>query len=187
LDAQLLTRCQAGDPKAIEGLVHEHEARLYRFCLSILDEPADADDATQESFIAALKALKAYRGDSAFQTWLFSIALNTCRTTLRQRKRRATLASSMSDPSISSTSGRQNPEREFMQQERAQILWQAISQLDEKHRLPIVLRYYDELSTHEIAEVLGISLGTVHSRLSIARTRLSGALKRGQSGKRSSK
>lgn len=186
MDPELLAQCRAGDPQAIETLVHDHEARLFRFCLSVLDDPADAEDATQESFIAALRSLKTYRGESAFQTWLFSIALNACRSALRQRKRRATLTAAVSDPSISHGTGRQNPEREFMEQERAQVLWQAISELDEKHRLPIVLRYYDELSTQEIADVLGISLGTVHSRLSIARTRLTGALKRTQSGKRSS-
>jgi RNA polymerase sigma-70 factor (ECF subfamily) len=66
-----------------------------------------------------------------------------------------------------------------MENEQTRTLWQAIERLDEKHRLPIVLRYYHELSTQEIAEVLGINLGTVHSRLSIARQQLNGDLKRG--------
>ena len=105
---------------------------------------------------------------------------------MRQRKRRAALGAAIADPSLA-PSARLSPEREYMQTERSESMWQAINQLDEKHRLPVILRYYDELSTQEIADVLGISVGTVHSRLSIARTRLSGALKRAQSGKRISK
>jgi RNA polymerase sigma-70 factor (ECF subfamily) len=178
LDPQILARSQQGDPAAIEELVHEHKDRVFRFCLSILDDAADAEDAAQESFIAALKALKSYRGESAFQTWLFSIALNTCRGALRQRKRRANLATaSAADPALGSHAGN-NPERAAMENEQTRTLWQAIERLDEKHRLPIVLRYYHELSTQEIAEVLGINLGTVHSRLSIARQQLNGDLKR---------
>jgi RNA polymerase sigma-70 factor (ECF subfamily) len=178
LDPQILARSQQGDPGAIEALVHAHKDRVFRFCLSILDDADEAEDATQESFIAALKALKSYRGDSAFQTWLFSIALNTCRGALRQRKRRANLAAASAvDPALGPAAG-SNPEREAMENEQTRTLWQAIERLDEKHRLPIVLRYYHELSTQEIAEVLGINVGTVHSRLSIARQQLNGDLKR---------
>ncbi|MCW5874426.1 MAG: RNA polymerase sigma factor [Anaerolineales bacterium] len=179
MDAQTLARCKAGDVQAIESLVLEHKDRLFRFCLSILDDAADAEDATQESFIAALKALKNYREESSFQTWLFSIALNVCRSQLRQRKRRARLASSAALDLARGSSN--NPEREVIESERADALWHAIHNLDEKHRLPIILRYYHELSVQEIAEVLGIAEGTVHSRLSISRLQLNGTLKRMQS------
>ena len=104
VDSELLARCQSGDPQAIEALVHEHQAKIYRLCLSMLDDAAEAEDATQESFIAALKALKSYRGDSAFQTWLISIALNVCRSSLRQRKRRTRLGQTLEDPSLSGES-----------------------------------------------------------------------------------
>ena len=183
MDSDLLARCQSGDPQAIEALVHEHQAKIYRLCLSMLDDAADAEDATQESFIAALKALKGYRGDSAFQTWLISIALNVCRSSLRQRKRRTTLGSTLADPSIAGEST-PTPEMQAMKSESSQALWVALNKLDEKHRLPIYLRYYHELSTAEIAKVLGINQGTVHSRLSIARSQLAGDLKRAQSGSR---
>lgn len=159
--------------------MHEHQAKIYRLCLSMLDDAAEAEDATQESFIAALKALKGYRGDSAFQTWLISIALNVCRSSLRQRKRRTQLGATLSDPSVASEST-PTPEQQAMRSEGSQALWVAINKLDEKHRLPIFLRYFHELSTAEIAKVLGINQGTVHSRLSNARSQLAGDLKRAQ-------
>jgi RNA polymerase sigma-70 factor (ECF subfamily) len=183
VDSELLARCQSGDPQAIEALVHEHQAKIYRLCLSMLDDAAEAEDATQESFIAAFKALKSYRGDSAFQTWLISIALNVCRSSLRQRKRRTRLSETLEDPSLSGDNI-PTPEQHTMRSEESRALWTAISKLDEKHRMPIFLRYYHELSTAEIASVLGINEGTVHSRLSIARTQLAGALKRAQARSR---
>ncbi|QYK49959.1 MAG: RNA polymerase sigma factor [Anaerolineales bacterium] len=186
MDAQTLARCKAGDPQAIESLVLEHKDRLFRFCLSILDDPADAEDATQESFIAALKALKNYRQESSFQTWLFSIALNTCRGQLRQRTRRARLAAA-SQPLHRQQAESSNPERAAIAHEHSHAMWQAISRLDEKHRLPVILRYYHELSTQEIAEVLGINLGTVHSRLSIARQHLGAELRQANRPKRAAR
>jgi RNA polymerase sigma-70 factor (ECF subfamily) len=184
LDNDQLAKCRSGDPKAIEDLVHEHQARIFRLCLSILDDAADAEDATQESFIAALKALKKYRGESAFHTWLFSIAINTSRHHLRQRKRRTVLTNTLADPSISHGTSKQSPEREYMETEKSEALMQAINNLDEKHRMPIILRYYHDLSTQEIAETLGVNVGTIHSRLSIARERLGGDLKRTQGSNR---
>lgn len=163
--------------------MQEHQAKIYRLCLSMLDDAADAEDATQESFIAALKALKGYRGESAFQTWLISIALNVCRSSLRQRKRRTNLTSTLADPSVAGE-GTPTPEQHAVHSEGSETLWAAINKLDEKHRIPIYLRYYHELSTEEIANALGINQGTVHSRLSIARTQLAGDLKRSQGGSR---
>lgn len=100
---------------------------------------------------------------------------------MRQRKRRANLADRAADPTLQPSAG--NPEREAIEHERSQAVQRAIAALDEKHRLPIVLRYYHELSTQEIADVLGINLGTVHSRLSIARQQLNGVLQRTATGR----
>ena len=177
LDSELLAKCRSGDPQAIETLVSEHQARVYRLCLSILDDPEEAEDATQESFISALKSLKTYRGDSAFQTWLFSIAINSSRSQLRQRKRRTAINTGMVEMARTQSS-EGSPERQMVEAERSEALWRAINSLDEKHRLPIVLRYYHELSTQEIADVLNVNVGTIHSRLSNARARLNGELKR---------
>lgn len=178
MDLELLSRVRAGDPQAIEALVNDHQARVFRLCVSILDDADDAQDAVQESFIAALKALPGYRGDASFHTWLFSIAINTCRAQLRQRKRRSNLQDNLMDPAVRESEGKLSPERRVMEAQHTEAIWRAINTLDEKHRLPIVLRYYHNLSTQEIADTLGINVGTVHSRLSNARTRLTGELKR---------
>lgn len=178
MESELLSRCRAGDPQAIEELVNAHQARVFRLCVSILDNADDAQDAVQESFIAALKALPGYRGEASFHTWLFSIAINTCRAQLRQRKRRSNLQDNLMDPAVRESEGKQSPERRVMQSQHTEAIWRAVNSLDEKHRLPIILRYYHDLSTQEIADTLGVNVGTVHSRLSNARTRLSGDLKR---------
>lgn len=178
MDSELLAQCRAGDPKAIETLVDQHQARLYRLCLSILDDADDAQDAVQETFIAALKALKSYRGESAFHTWLFSIGINVCRGQLRQRKRRGNIQDSLEKSQMTADQSRENPERQVTDSMQAEAVWRAVSTLDEKHRMPVILRYYHQLSSEEIAATLGINVGTVHSRLSNARTRLMGDLKR---------
>lgn len=82
------------------------------------------------------------------------------------------------DPAVRESEGKQSPERRVMQSQHTEAIWRAVNSLDEKHRLPIILRYYHDLSTQEIADTLGVNVGTVHSRLSNARTRLSGDLKR---------
>jgi RNA polymerase sigma-70 factor (ECF subfamily) len=182
LNSDLIARCRSGDPEALETLVHEHQAAVYRLCLSVLHDPGDAEDATQESFIAAINALDKYRGDSQFRTWLFAIALNSSRAHLRQRGRQGRLESTLIENTDWSSGSMPSPEREMMQTESSQALWLAINQLDEKHRLPIILRYYHEMSTQEIAEILNVNVGTIHSRLNNARTRLGGELQRQQTG-----
>ena len=156
--AQLIERCRAGDALAIEALVRAHEQAVYRLALSILDDPAEADEAAQDSFVAALRALKLYRGESAFTTWLYAITLNVCRARLG--------GDTPTDPEVV-----------VLQHEAEADLWNAVAALDEKHRLPVILRYYQGFSTAEIAQVLGISEGTVHSRLFTARERLRAQLK----------
>lgn len=182
LETELLERCRKGEPEAIETLVQENQARVYRLCLSVLDDPEEAQDAAQESFIAALNALDNYRGDSAFSTWLYAIALNTSRGLLRKRKSRVRLQDTLSQKPEDEATESGSPESQVLRNEQNEMLWQAIKSLDEKHRLPIVLRYFHELNTQEIADILDISVGTVHSRLFHARERLNGDLKRIQQG-----
>jgi RNA polymerase sigma-70 factor (ECF subfamily) len=182
LEAELIARCRQGDPQAIEELVRENQASIYRLCLSVLNDADEAEDAVQESLIAALSALDKYRGDSAFSTWLYTIALNTSRGMLRKRKRRTVLKETLTENPMTDEIDRKTPERSVLEDERSRLLWAAIDELDEKHRLPIILRYFHEMPTEEIAEVLEISVGTVHSRLHNARSRLNGDLQRIQQG-----
>ena len=83
---QLIERCRSGDEEAVCWLVKDHQAAIFRLGLSILDDPAEADEATQETFLAALRNLQSYRGGASLRTWLFAIAINVCRGRLRRRR-----------------------------------------------------------------------------------------------------
>ena len=172
-----LEQCREGDSHAIERLVQTWQQDVYRLALSILDDPADADDATQEVFLSALRALESFRGHASFKTWLFSIAINVCRSRLQRHKRGEKL-----QLLLQSLLQREqaHPEKEAMQHESDSELWQAVRALDDKHRIPVILRYYHDLPVAEIAETLGVPVGTIHSRLNHARSTLRTLLKEEQ-------
>ena len=167
----------------IETLVHSYYAAVVRLCLSILDDGSAADaqdeaeDAAQETFIAAAKALENFRGEASPKTWLFSIAINTCRGRLRRRKTRRALAQAV-EAVQRLFGGIDDPQQHAECAERDRVLWAAVDALDEKHRLVMLLRYVHNLPVSEIAAVLEINEGTVHSRLHYARQQLAGQLKR---------
>jgi RNA polymerase sigma-70 factor (ECF subfamily) len=172
---QLLQRSHAGDPVVIEALVQQYHAAIYRLALSMLDDPDEAQDATQEAFIAAALNLHCYRGESSLKTWLYAIALNTCRGHLRKRKARRAMRQTWHTLQ-SLVSGPPTPEETAMRSETDIRLWQAVDALDEKHRMAVILRYAHNLSIPEIAQTLNVNEGTVHSRLHYARRKLQGYL-----------
>ena len=176
MDEILLQGCRAGEPHAIETLVRQYQGVVYRVCLSILNDPADAEDATQETFIAAIKSLAGFRGDSAFRTWLYAIAVNCCRRYLKRRNRSHALQTSLKLVSPAFSDPSSDPEHTMIRTQTADALREAIAALDEDHRLPVILRYYHEVPVTEIAQILGINEGTVHSRLFNARERMRGLI-----------
>lgn len=155
----------------IEALVHTHYDAIFRLALSILADADEAEDAVQETFIAADRALDQYRGQSSLKTWLFAIAINQCRQMLRQRKRRQTMADAWKN-ARTLLPGPIRPEEAVTHTETADLLRQAVAQLKERHRIPIILRYSHNMTAPEIAQILQISEGTVHSRLHYARREL---------------
>ncbi len=168
---QLLQRSQVSDPSVVEALVHQYHPLIYRLALSILDDPDEAQDAAQEALIAAVLNLDRYRGESSLKTWLYAIALNTCRGYLRKRKARQTLRRTWQ--ALQSLRARPlTPEESAMKHEAEDQLWAAVDALGEKHRLPVILRYAHNLSVPEIAQMMGINEGTVHSRLHYARRKI---------------
>jgi RNA polymerase sigma-70 factor, ECF subfamily len=177
MDKLLLQRCLTGDPQAIEMLVRDHQGTIFRLCFSILDDVKDAEDATQETFIAAVRALHSFRGDAVFNTWLYAIAVNICRRQLSRRGRQREVRSALQLEHSVGMSAPSDPEQTIIRHEVADSLLKAVSELDEKHRIPVVLRYFHDLSVPEIARVMQINEGTVHSRLSNARERLHGLMK----------
>jgi RNA polymerase sigma-70 factor (ECF subfamily) len=172
---QLLQRSHVRDPLITEALVQQYYAYVYRLALSILNDPDEAEDAAQETFIAAALNLDRYRGESSLKTWLYSIALNTCRGHLRKRKARNTMRKTW-QAIYSLMSRPPTPEESALRAEADVQLWAAVDDLTEKHRVPIILRYAHNLTVPEIAQILEISEGTVHSRLHYARRKLQGVL-----------
>ena len=152
--------------------VRAHQQAVYRLAVSVLDDPAEAEEATQDALVAAINALDTYRGDSAFTTWLYAITLNVCRTRLRKYRSRDRLMDTLRTLFHVGGETAPHPEEAAIRNESDEIVAQAVSSLDEKHRLAVVLRYYNELPIAEIARLLDISEGTVHSRLFTARERL---------------
>jgi RNA polymerase sigma-70 factor, ECF subfamily len=171
-----LERCRAGEPGAVEALVQTHQPAIYRLALSILDDPAEADEAAQETFLAALRALPTYRGDAAFNTWLYRIAVNVSLGRRRKGRTWQRLKEALTAAWRMGGEPAEQPEAAAMRRETQAAVWRAVQALGEKHRLPVILRYYHGLSVSEIAAVLAVNEGTVHSRLSVARDRLRGAL-----------
>ena len=177
MDYRLIEQCRVGDLSAIESFVETYQQDIYRLALSILDDPTEADDATQEALLAALRALDSFHGTSSLKTWLFSITVNICRTRLQKQKRRERLRQILSG--ILQVTRSPSVEESTIENESDEALWRLIHHMDEKHRIPVVLRYYHDLSIAEIAMILQIPEGTVHSRLNTARRLLHSALKEG--------
>jgi RNA polymerase sigma-70 factor, ECF subfamily len=172
----LILRCQAGEADAIQDLIREHQTAIFRLALSILDDPAEADEATQDAFLAALRSLESYRGNSSFTTWLYQITVNSCRTRLRKRQRKERMFHAIQSIFRLENEAAIHPEEVIIQQEANSVVWKAVSALSEKHRLPVILYYYDNLPVSEIAILLNLREGTVLSRLYTAREQLKARL-----------
>lgn len=161
---------------SIESLVGEYYPYVRRLAVSILDDINEAEDATQETFIAAHRALTGFRDEADPKTWLTAITVNACRGRLRKRKVRAALTTTLQTLHLlkhqSST-----PEQAAIQSEVDQTIWQAVDSLDDRHRIPVILRYVHELKVPDIARILRLSQGTVHSRLHYARRKLHARLR----------
>jgi RNA polymerase sigma-70 factor, ECF subfamily len=176
-ETEILQHLRNGDAGAAQTLVQTYHPEIFRLALSLLDEPAEAEDVAQEVFIAALDALDTYRGEAALKTWLFSITVNVCRKRWRQRKAKERLLQVLK--SVFPTLGTRaiQPETALLVRENRSELWRAVEALGEKYRLPLILFYEHEMPVVEIARALSIPVGTVLSRLHTARRRLAEMLR----------
>jgi RNA polymerase sigma-70 factor (ECF subfamily) len=169
---QLVAQCRTGDPLAVEQLIQKFQPMMYRLAISILDDAREAEEATQDALFAALQALNSYRGEAAFTTWLYAITLNLCLNRLRARHRRSRVYALFQGLRHLKEERAIEPEEMVIQRESSTRIFQTVQSLDEKHRLPVILRYYHDCSVDEIAQILDIPPGTVHSRLNSARQKL---------------
>jgi len=179
VDQQLVERAQRGDKKAFELLVGKYQRKLARLLSRFIRDAAEVEDVTQEAFIKAYRALPTFRGDSAFYTWLYRIVTNVTIDTLRRKGMYGEvefgdqIALGNVDPASRTTpSAAPLPHSRLDQKEIRQRIDEAIDELSPGQRAVIVLRELEDLSYHEIAEILDCSIGTVMSRLFYARKKL---------------
>lgn len=179
-DEALVRAAQRGDLDAYNRLVRAHERQAYAVALRLLRRPELAEDATQDAFIQAYRALDSFRG-GYFRAWLMRIVTNRCYDMLRSASRRG--ADSLdeqvfeAEPHWSSITPPDDPVRRATQAELGRLLEAALGRLPEDQRLTVVLCDVQGYAYEEAAEIMGVALGTVKSRLSRARAALRDALR----------
>ncbi|HPR05796.1 MAG TPA: RNA polymerase sigma factor RpoE [Denitromonas sp.] len=175
LDQQLVERVQRGDKQAFGLLVSKYQRKLLRLLSRLIRDPAEVEDVAQETFIKAYRALPAFRGESAFYTWLYRIGVNTAKNYLvAQRRRAPTTTGFNSEEAETFEDGDQlrdinTPERLMMSRQIGQTVDIAMEALPEELRTAIVLREIEGLSYEEIAGIMECPIGTVRSRIFRAR------------------
>ena len=164
---ELLARSKVGDVAAFTTLVRRYEERVYNLAYRMTGNPSDAADVAQEAFLAAYEGLGKFRGDAAFYTWLYRIAVNKALMHRRTRDMRPEFAASSDEASPLDAAGdpADGPEERALSNERSAAVQTAISRLPEDYRSIVVLRDIEGFEYEEIADILNIALGTVKSRL----------------------
>jgi RNA polymerase sigma-70 factor, ECF subfamily len=174
-DLGLVQRVQRGDKTAFDLLVLKYQHKVIKLVMRYLRDPADAEDVAQEAFIKAYRALPQFRGDSAFYTWLYRIAINTAKNALVSRDRNPVEfdLDLQSIEESQSMQGRladdETPERLLLTEEIRTTVNSAIEALPEDLRTAIVLRELEGLSYEDIAQAMDCPVGTVRSRIFRAR------------------
>ena len=174
-DLVLVKRVQRGDKTAFDLLVRKYQHKVVKLVLRYVRNPAEAEDIAQEAFIKAYRALPQFRGDSAFYTWMYRIAINTAKNSLASRDRSPIAYDlDLTDPEESHSvqtklQDPDTPEGMALTEEIRQIVNSAIEGLPEELKTAIVLRELDGLSYEEIAAAMECPVGTVRSRIFRAR------------------
>ncbi|HET8540374.1 MAG TPA: sigma-70 family RNA polymerase sigma factor [Anaeromyxobacter sp.] len=173
-DATLLDRARTGDRRALEDLIGRHQRRVYRFGLKMCRDPEDAKDVLQETLLAAARTVKDFRGASSVSTWLYTIARSFCIKKRRRSKFAPEQEESLDarEPGLEArqvTDPSRGPEDELAGRQVEAALERAIGELDPMYREVLVLRDVEGLTAPEVAEVMGLTVEAVKSRLHRAR------------------
>jgi RNA polymerase sigma-70 factor (ECF subfamily) len=175
IDRQLVAKAQRGDKQAFELLVEKYQRKLARLLSRFIRDPAEVEDVTQEAFIKAYRALPAFRGDSAFYTWLYRIGINTAKNYLMAMGRRAPTSTEVeAEDAEGFEEGEQlrdinTPESVLLSNEIARTVNATIEQLPEELRTAIQMREIEGMSYEDIAKAMDCPIGTVRSRIFRAR------------------
>lgn len=182
-DWDLIQQCTAGDEIACTRLVTDYQRMVYQLALHLLGDAQEAMDLSQEVFLRVFRTLPQFRGQSSLRTWIYRIALNQASNRQRWWRRRfrshqvALEEHVENHGELPEVRRYAQPDQVLQQNETASRVWGALADLPFDQRAAIVLREIDGLSYDEIADSLGIAVGTVKSRLARARLNLRGALR----------
>jgi RNA polymerase sigma-70 factor (ECF subfamily) len=175
IDSQLVARAQQGDKQAFNLLIEKYQRKLTRLLSRFIRDQAEVEDVTQEAFIKAYRALPAFRGDSAFYTWLYRIGINTAKNYLMAMGRRAPTSTEVeAEDAEGFEEGEQlrdinTPESVLLSNEIAETVNSTIEQLPEELRRAIQMREIEGMSYEDIALAMNCPIGTVRSRIFRAR------------------
>jgi RNA polymerase sigma-70 factor (ECF subfamily) len=174
-DRELVSRAQRQDLAAYSELILRYHGKIYGLVYNMTSNKEDAEDLVQEVFTKAFSALSRFKGDSSFYTWVYRIAVNRTINFMKSRKRRTGISLDdveggiERDPAYVELSSKESPFRDATISELQQKLNSALQKLSEKHRVVVVMHDIDGVPHEEIARMLGVSSGTVRSRLFYAR------------------
>ena len=183
VDAELVARVQRGDKRAFDLLVLKYQRKVMRLLSRMIRDAAEVEDVAQETFIKAYRALPQFRGDSAFYTWLYRIAINTARNWQAASARRPSTPNNFETEDgetfsqIDNLSDISTPESMMASRQIVETVNGAIGALPEDLRKAIVLREIEGMSYEDIAKVMGCPIGTVRSRIFRAREAIAAQLK----------
>jgi RNA polymerase sigma-70 factor (ECF subfamily) len=181
-DLALVRRSQKEDMDAYDELVRRYQERIYATVYHMTSNHEDANDLVQETFIKAFRALKSFKGDSSFYTWIYRIAVNKTINFLKQRKNRVHMSlndmdfNAENDPELVALASDKTPRRDLNLSELQEKLNGAMLKLSEHHRMVVTLHDIQGLSHEEIGAIMDCNVGTVRSRLFYARQQLQGYL-----------
>jgi RNA polymerase sigma-70 factor (ECF subfamily) len=177
--SELVLRCQVGDRDAFDRLIARYQRYVFNLIYQHLWNVEDIDDVAQEVFLRIFKFIRKYRGNASLESWIYKIVLNYCRTYVRRRSALARLFAPL--PAVNAEDEQTfeildtlpdstyDPAKTIEQRKLVQDILTAVHSLPEIYRNILIMREVNELSYEEIAEILGISIGTVKSRISRAR------------------
>ena len=169
----LISRARGGDRDAFGELVEQYRDNVYRLAYRMCGNAYDADEAAQEAFVAAWRALPNFRGDAKFSTWLYRLTTNAAIDVMRREKRHQTVGDG---EMIEVADDADSPQETVERTEQQETVQKALATLSEEYREVLLLRYMEELDYAEIAEVLQLPSGTVKSRINRAKAALKAAL-----------
>lgn len=182
-DEELVKRAQAKDREAYRQLVERYQARAYALAFSILKNKFDAEDVVQESFVKVYLSIGSFKGESSFYTWLYRIVRNMAIDVKRKLARETNYQSEVerisevqADSAALQKSQSSSPDYELLRKEKARRIAEVLNNISEEHRTVIILREIDGMDYKQIAQVTGVSKGTIMSRLHYARKKLQQAL-----------